>query len=93
MEEKKIKALTDEELDKVAGGEESVCSKHSIPCPNCNGYTLHRPPLTGAYSRTCYNCHATITFLNGKVQSIELQDHTPDHTPGEFEFEKYETPL
>ena len=92
MEEKKIKALTDEELDKVAGGEESVCSKSLIPCPNCNGYTFFRP-LTGAYSRTCHNCHATITFLNGKVQSIELPDHTPDHTPGEFEFEKYETPL
>lgn len=91
MEEKKIKALTDEELDKVAGGEESVCSKHSIPCPNCNGYTLHRP-LTGAYSRTCNNCHATITFLNGKVQSIEPPDHTAGGSEFEIEF-KYETPL
>ena len=88
MEEKKIKALTDEELDKVAGGEESVSSKYSIPCPNCNGYTLPRS-LTVAYSVRCHNCHATITFLNGEVQSIEL----PDHTPGEIKFEEYDTPL
>ena len=90
MEEKKIKALTDEELDKVAGGEEGRHPPFIIPCPNCNGDTIHRP-LYDAYSVRCHNCHATITFLNGEVQSIELPPDKPDKI--KYKFDEYETPL
>ena len=85
MDEKKIKALSDEELDKVAGGEGSGIHRPAtkITCPNCNEYMIHRPPMDGSWIVSCRNCNARITFLNGEVQSIEP----------EFSFSEYETPL
>ncbi|MBR3502821.1 MAG: hypothetical protein IKO07_01075 [Clostridia bacterium] len=88
MDEKKIKALSDEELDKVAGGEGSGIHipVTEITCPNCNEYMIHRPPMDGSWIVRCHNCKARITFLNGEVQSIEPE-------PEKYSFSEYETPL
>ena len=102
MEEKKITELSDEELDKVAGGRGSGSRRSRTTCPNCNGYSFHSPPMDDFMIVLCHNCHATITYLNGEIQSIEVPQWThPTHSTDPagdtkdelFPKPEYETPL
>ena len=82
MEDKKLNALPDEALDKVAGG--AGAGTVIVTCTACRLDGRVTIPSSGPGAEVCPKCGAAIAYNNGKVQYCiappppPAQDHDKD---------------
>ena len=67
MEEKKLGELSDEMLDKVAGGSETAY-RWNGNCPNCRKWLNINVPAQGTWEESCPKCGVTLGFKDGKIK-------------------------